>query len=105
MGMCNGGERALGWTKAQALPDEWELYKRLIEGVPTGIGVKDVLIGNHWVIVGAESGYGMATVVSGGRGSYGLHADALRMELRDLAAQCASWNFLEASVGVAALNA
>ncbi|MBO4351933.1 MAG: DUF364 domain-containing protein [Eggerthellaceae bacterium] len=105
MGMCEGRERIPGWAEMQQLPDEWELYKRLVEGVPEGIGVKDVCIGNHWVFVEAESGCGTALTVSGGRGSYGLGPQALYMDLRDLAAQCVSWNFLEASVGVAALNA
>ena len=94
-----------GWEEMQGLPAEWDLYKRLVEGVPEGIGVKDVLVGNHWVMVEAESGCGMAMVVGGGRGNYGLYPNAARMSLRDLAAQCVSWNFLEASVGVAALNA
>ena len=93
------------WAEMNKLPEQWELYKQLVEGVPAGIAVKDVLVGNHWVIVEAESGCGMAMIVSGGRGSYRLYPEALHMELRDLAAQCISWNFLEASVGVAALNA
>lgn len=105
MSKCEGHERIPGWTEMQQLADEWELYKRLVEGVPEGIGVKDLCIGNHWVFVEAESGCGMALTVSGGRGSYGLGPNALHMDLRDLAAQCISWNFLEASVGVAALNA
>ena len=98
-------QRIFGWDDIQQLSQEWELYQQLIGGVPEGIAVKVVLVGNHWVIVEAESGCGMAMIVSGGRGQYRLHPDALHMELRDLAAQCTSWNFLEASVGVAALNA
>lgn len=105
MGMCEGVKRVPGWDEMQQLPEEWSMYKRLVEGVPEGIAVKDVLIGNHWVIVEAESGCGMAMIVNGGMGKYGLYPNALHMQLRDLAAQCASWNFLEASVGVAALNA
>ena len=105
MAMCDGVERVPGWAEMQQLPGEWEIYKRLVEGVPEDIGVKDVLVGNHWVIVEAESGCGMAMIVSGGRGTYRLYPNALHMSLRDLAAQCTSWNFLEASVGVAALNA
>ena len=89
----------------QQLPSEWEIYKRLVEGVPEGIAVKDISIGNHWIFLEAESGCGMSLTVSGGRGKYGLGPNALYMDLRDLAAQCVSWNFLEASVGVAALNA
>ena len=105
MTMCEGVKRIPGWKELEQLPEQWEIYKRLVEGVPEGIAVKDVLVGNHWSIVEAESGCGMAMNVSGGRGTYGLYPNALHMELRDLAAQCVSWNFLEASVGVAALNA
>lgn len=102
---ANTKQETCNWKTVQELPDEWQLYQRLVEGIPEGISVKDVLVGNHWAIVEAESGYGMSMVVSGGRGTYGLYPAALNMELRDLAAQCTSWNFLEASVGVAALNA
>lgn len=105
MAPCEGTKRIPGWKELEQLPDQWEIYKRLVEGVPEGIAVKDVLVGNHWSIVEAESGCGMAMNVSGGRGTYGLYPNALHMTLRDLAAQCVSWNFLEASVGVAALNA
>ena len=105
MSMCEGMERVPGWAELRELPREWGLYKRLVEGVPEGIAVRDMIVGNHWAMVEAESGCGMAMVVGGGRGKFRLHAHALHMELRDLAAQCASWNFLEASVGVAALNA
>ena len=105
MGMCEGHERIPGWAEMQQLPSQWDMYKRLVEGVPEGIAVKDVCVGNHWVFVEAESGCGMALAVSGGRGLYRLGSNVLHMSLRDLAAQCASWNFLEASVGVAALNA
>ncbi len=105
MGMCEGHERKPGWNEISQLPEQWELYKKLIEGVPEDIGVKDLCIGNHWVYVEAESGCGMALTVSGGRGSYGLGSNPLFMSLRDLACQATSWNFLEASVGVAALNA
>lgn len=105
MGMCEGIKRVPGWAEMQQLPEEWNLYKQLVEGVPEGIAVKDILVGSHWAIVEAESGCGMAMVVSGGMGKYGLYPNARHMQLRDLAAQCTSWNFLEASVGVAALNA
>ena len=105
MGMCEGKKRIPGWAEMQELSDSWGLYKDLVAGVPEGIGIKDILIGDHWAIVEAESGFGMAMCVHGGRGKYSLNPNAMHMELRDLAAQCISWNFLEASVGVAALNA
>lgn len=87
------------------LPDQWSLYKDLISGVPGGIGVVDVTIGLHCILVEAESGFGMSMVARGGAGSYRLDGVGPAMDLRSLACLSTSWNFLEASVGVAALNA
>lgn len=87
------------------LSDRWELYKKLVAGVPQGIAVKHVCVCAHWVYVEAESGLGMAMLVRGGRGGMRLGVDVAGMELRDLAALCTSWHFAEASIGVAALNA
>ena len=93
------------WKDIMQLPGEWDLYKKLVAGVPEGIAVKDFLVGDHWVLVEAESGCGMALNVHGGSGSFRLGNAVVGMELRDLAALCTCWNFQEASVGVAALNA
>lgn len=103
-GCAKRGEKP-GWNQIAGLPQEWNLYKKLIEGIPEGIGVKDLCVGNHWVYVEAESGCGMALTVSGGQGAYRLGDNPFSLDLRDLACQATSWNFLEASVGVAALNA
>ena len=67
MAPCEGVKHIPGWKELEQLPAQWEIYKRLVEGVPKGIAVKDVLVGNHWSIVEAESGCGMAMNVSGGR--------------------------------------
>ncbi len=98
-------EESLDWQAVSQLPAAWNLYKDLIGGVPEDIGVKEVTIGMHCILVEAESGCGMSMVVRGGRGNYGLSEDSAGMTLRDLACRAVSWNFLEASVGVAALNA
>ena len=87
------------------LPAEWNVYQRLVAGIPQGIAVRDVCIGGHWILVEAESGCGVSMRVSGGQGAFSLDLETDGIELRDLAACCASWNFSEASVGVAALNA
>ena len=93
------------WRDIEQLPEQWDLYKRLVAGVPEGIAVKDFVLGDHWVLVEAESGFGMALNVHGGSGGFRLGNAIIGMELRDLAALSTSWNFQEASVGVAALNA
>ena len=95
----------MSFDRISALPQEWRLYKDLAGGIPEDVGVRNVWIGHHWALVESEAGFGMSMVVSGGRGMYAI-GDAWRtMSLRDLACQSVSWNFLEASVGVAAMNA
>ncbi|MCH4184842.1 MAG: DUF364 domain-containing protein [Eggerthellaceae bacterium] len=98
-------DRLPDWQTIEQLPTPWNLYKDLISGIPEDIGVLDLEIGQHWVYLKAESGSGMALAVTGGTGNFALADRALHMTLRDVACQCTSWNFLSASVGVAALNA
>ncbi len=102
---CENHPHKPGWQEIQKLPETWALYKDLIFGIPEDIGVKDMALGRHWVFIEAESGCGMALACSGGSGNFELGGKAVYMTLRDLACQCTSWNFMEASVGVAALNA
>jgi uncharacterized protein (DUF4213/DUF364 family) len=95
-----------------AKSNPWELYDRLIEGIPSGIGVKNWSLGRRWSFVESEAGCGIAMTVSGGSslgkggGSLSKHAASSHMpELKALATHARSWCFEEASVGIAALNA
>ena len=85
--------------------DKWALYKELIAGIPEDVQVKHLMLGAHWSYVEAESGVGVSMVVSGGTGGFRLAQRADELKLRDLAALSTSWNFVEATAGVAALNA
>ena len=85
--------------------DPWALYDGLIEGVPRGIAVTGWCLGTRWAYVDAECGMGLSLTVNGGVGRYGLADADNNRDLRELAAYAKSWNFREASVGVAALNA
>lgn len=105
MSICANKNYLPGWTEISQLPDEWNLYKRLIEGIPEDVEVKDYCIGSHWIMLEAECGYGMSMLTHGGAGSFSLSSQPLYMRLRDVACLATSWNFMEASVGVAALNA
>ena len=82
----------------------WRIYDQLIEGVPTGIAVHDYCMGSHWSYVRAESGMGISYTVSGGARS-SFSDDPRALQLHELAALVKSWNFGEASLGIAALNA
>jgi uncharacterized protein (DUF4213/DUF364 family) len=90
----------------------WELYDRLIEGIPAGIGVRNWSLGKRWSFVESEAGTGIAMTISGGR-PFGKNGGLLgsntistcALELRELAKVARSWCFEEASIGIAALNA
>lgn len=88
-----------------ALGPRWQLYKDLVAGVPDDAVVSDVCVTAHWLYVEASCGTGMSMLVRGGRAGCRLYDDVAGMKLRDLAALSVSWSFLEASLGVAALNA
>lgn len=83
----------------------WRLYDELIAGIPSGIAVSSYNIACRWTTVVAGGNTGVAHTTHGG-GPGRLHRGPLTgMALRDAAALSKSWNFLEATLGVAALNA
>lgn len=90
---------------AGSLRNPWDLYDRLIDGVPEGIAVEHWCLGSRWCYVDAECGMGISLSVKGGSGAYSLAGATEELELHELAAYARSWNFREASVGIAALNA
>ena len=82
--------------------DPWELYDELIAEVPEDLVVEDCMIGLHWVLV-RSAGVGMAMTPGEGGRRHGLGKLSGR-SVRELAAAAKSWNFLEAAIGMAALN-
>lgn len=89
---------------ANAQGGAWDLYNKLIEGVPAGICVKDYCLGTAWTYVDAECGMGVAYTDRGGA-KRNCSADLRGIQLREMAKLAKSWCFKEASLGIAALNA
>jgi uncharacterized protein (DUF4213/DUF364 family) len=81
----------------------WDLYDELIDAVPSDIRVKDFMIGLHWTVVRSEQGIGVAKTVRGGTADSEL-GDIKEMSLKQLAFAVKSWNMLDASLGLAAIN-
>jgi uncharacterized protein (DUF4213/DUF364 family) len=82
----------------------WKLYNHLISEIPEDVFVSDCCVGNHWCYIEAECGMGVSyTLTGGGRPVYDGIIDGL--PLKSVAELSKSWNFREASIGVAALNA
>jgi uncharacterized protein (DUF4213/DUF364 family) len=88
----------------------WELYDALIEHIPPTYRVDDVFQGDHWTMVRSGNSAGLAmTVHERNRPEHlplsGRAASCRGMALAELAAAAKSWNFAEASLGMAAINA
>ncbi|MDR1358945.1 MAG: DUF364 domain-containing protein [Coriobacteriales bacterium] len=97
-----GGPITLPGTDGHTGP--WKLYNHLIAGIPADILVTDCCLGTHWSYVEAECGMGVSyTLTGGGRPAYSGVLSGL--PLSAVAELSKSWNFREATLGVAALNA
>jgi len=82
----------------------WKFYNHLIGQIPEDVLVVDCCVGSGWTYVQAESGMGLSYTLTGGsRARYSGRVDGL--PLRNVAELAKSWNWREASIGVAALNA
>jgi uncharacterized protein (DUF4213/DUF364 family) len=90
----------------------WALYDALIDPIPPGLKADEAIAGEGWVYVRSADRVGLAMNLAR------IHAVDTRprmlpedcqglrgMPLKEIAAAAKSWNFAEASLGVAALNA
>ena len=83
----------------------WEIYDALIDGIPKNFIVDELICGNHDAYIRSGNGAGIA--------AYRLYEtrmpmfvkDMMGLPLREVATCVKSWNFLEASIGAAAINA
>jgi uncharacterized protein (DUF4213/DUF364 family) len=87
----------------------WALYDALIEEIPPDLRVDEALPGEHWTMVRSGDRVGLAmTLHEKTRPDTLVPGDAAfceGMSLAELAAAVKSWNFDEASLGMAAINA
>jgi len=82
----------------------WELYDELIAGIPENIVVENFNVGCNWSMVKAGGNVGIALTVKG-RSRNNIYRGNIRGDaLKDLASCVKSWNFIEASLGMAAIN-
>lgn len=83
----------------------WELYDALIEPLPEDWTIDEIVSGSGWTMVRASENVGLAmTIHETSRPT--IHTGSwIGMPLKE-AAQCVkSWNFEEAAIGLAAINA
>ena len=84
---------------------KWELYDRLIEGIPADLRAEEILVCRSRTMVRSESGCGIAMTVDGEAFPSCMPERPVGKLLRDVAGLVKSWNYLDASVGLAAMNA
>lgn len=82
----------------------WKLYDELIENIPGDICAKDVRIGSSWGYVSDEENCGIGVMYPIESRMPRYKNDWTGRPLRDIACCAKSWNFIEASIGVAAIN-
>ncbi|MDO4545916.1 MAG: DUF364 domain-containing protein [Bacillota bacterium] len=83
----------------------WDFYDKLINEVPDVGTVDFIHAGETWTMVSAGSYCGIAITVNEQNQPIGDYSYLLGKPLKDVAALCKSWDFGQASVGTAALNA
>lgn len=83
----------------------WKLYDQLIEQIPPHIKIDWVHMGSTWTIVHAGPFCGVAATVNEQDLTLPSYSVLSGTDLQSVASLCKSWNFLDASVGTAALNA
>lgn len=83
----------------------WELYDELIEGIPCDLTAREILVCKSRTMVQSELGCGMAMTLDSGAFPSGIEGSPVGRPLRDVAALIKSWNFTDASIGLAAMNA
>lgn len=83
----------------------WEMYEELIAGIPEGLHIKRSVAGSFWTVVESELGVGAAGTAKTMTRPPLQRAPLAGMPLKEAAELAKSWNFVEASLGVAAINA
>lgn len=82
----------------------WELYDRLIQGIDENIEIEDVLQRNWW-LVKTRNNLGISMYFEQGEAARTLPTQIKGLKLKELAKYIKSWNFYEATLAIAAINA
>jgi uncharacterized protein (DUF4213/DUF364 family) len=82
----------------------WKFYNHLIAQIPPEVLVRDCCVGTHWAYLEADCGLGVSFTLGGG-GKPVHNGLVSGLPLANVAQLAKSWNWREATIGIAALNA
>ena len=83
----------------------WKIYNDLINGIPEYFIVDELICGNHDCYIRSGNGSGIAAYRPYASRMPMFTKNLIGLSLREVATCVKSWNFLEASIGAAAINA
>lgn len=85
----------------------WDIYDSLIDTVDDSVKLKDFAVGTYWTAVLTEDGFlGLAPTIYERYQRFGFSVELKPgMLISDLVAGLKSWNYAEAALAMAALNA
>ena len=82
----------------------WEVYEAIIEEIPSGLTVKNVVCGSVNTIVVSEAGAGVSPNLIASARHPLFSGSVAGIPLKQAAKLIKSWNMTEASIGLAAIN-
>jgi uncharacterized protein (DUF4213/DUF364 family) len=83
----------------------WDIYDELIAQVPPDLTVEECLVGLHWSLVRTRGVVGVAMTYKDDSRPWVKRAGRIAgMSVRELAEGIKSWDYLEAALGLAAIN-
>ena len=83
----------------------WSVYDTLIKGLDPVPRIESFAAGLHWFGVRSDAGMGLAMAPPEGRAAPSGAGGIAGLGLRDVADRAKSWNFADAALGVASINA
>lgn len=83
----------------------WKIYDDLINGIPENRTVDELICGKKRSCIRSGNGSGIAAPLKYETRMPMLTKNLIGMPLREVASCVKSWNFVEAAIGVAAINA
>lgn len=83
----------------------WEIYDRLISTIPEDWKAEEIVRGSSYAYVKSKNGIGVAELKYYDHRMPMFTRNMVGAPLRELAECIKSWNFIEAAVGLAAINA
>lgn len=82
----------------------WDLYDRLIAGIPEDMLIDDYTVGIGWTYVRSGKNVGTAVSVRGGLWDKEDREPLIGKRVKDVATLSKSWDMIDASLGTAAIN-